>query len=113
MVLRSNRQWPGEELMTCAGSRWIWLADGCVLTLLSLAASTMASAQTADLQVGAMYECPNAVTFKVFSCAGPGNADPCDVEASIRGQPPQRGQSTRQQVMMLLQLCHLQTPAEA
>jgi hypothetical protein len=49
-----------------------------------------------------MYECPNAVTFKVFSCAGPGNADPCDVEASIRGQPPQRGQSTRQQVMMLL-----------
>jgi hypothetical protein len=99
--------------MTCAGSRWISLADGCVLTFLSLAASTMANAQTADLQLGAMYECPNAATFKVFSCAGSGSADPCDVEASVRGQPAQRGKSTRQQVMMLLQLCHLQTPAEA
>ncbi len=99
--------------MTCAGSRWISLAGICVLTLLSLAASTMSNAQTADLQVNAVYECPNAVSFKVFSCAGSGNGDACDVEASIRGQPSQRGKSTRQQVMMLLQLCHLQTPAEA
>jgi hypothetical protein len=98
--------------MTCADSRWIPLAGGCVLTVLSLAASTMSIAQTADLQLGAMYECPNAVSFKVFSCAGSGNADACDVEAAVRGQPSQRGKSTRQQVMTLLQLCHLQTPAE-
>jgi hypothetical protein len=73
----------------------------------------MSNAQTADLQLGAMYECPNAVSFKVFSCAGSGNADLCDLEASVRGQPSQRGKSPRQQVMGLLQLCHLQTAAEA
>ena len=99
--------------MTRAGSRWISLAAGCVLTCLSLAASTMSHAQTPDLQLGVMYQCPNAVTFKVFSCAGSGNADVCDVEASVGGQPSQRGKSTRQQVMMLVQLCHLQTSVEA
>ena len=99
--------------MTCAGSRWISLADGCVLTFLSLAASTMSYAQTADLQLDVLYQCPNAVTLKVFSCAGSGNADVCEVEAAVGEQPSQRGKAARQQVMMLLQLCHVQTPAEA
>jgi hypothetical protein len=99
--------------MTCTGSRWISLAYGCVLTFLSLAASTMSYAQTADVQLGVMYECPNAVHFKVFSCAGSGSADSCDVEAAVGGQPAQRGKVTRQQAMMVLQLCHVQTPAEA
>ena len=99
--------------MTRAGFRWIPRAYGWVLTLLSLAASTASYAQTADIQLGVMYECPNAVRFKVFSCAGSGNADPCDAEAAAGGQPAQRGKVTRQQAMMVLQLCHVQTPAEA
>ncbi len=81
--------------------------------LLSLTATTMTNAQTTDLQMGAVYECPGAVSFKVFSCSGSGNADPCEVESSVRGQPTQRGQAPRQQVMMLLPVCHLQTSAEA
>jgi hypothetical protein len=98
--------------MTCIGSRWSSLAGCCVFAFLGLAAS-MVSAQTADLRLGVMYQCPNNVSFKVFSCSGPGNADTCDVEAAVGGQPSQRGRSTRQQVMTLLQLCRLQTPAEA
>jgi hypothetical protein len=99
--------------MTRARSRSISLADGCVLVFLSLAASTVCYAQTADVRLGVLYECPNAMHFKVFSCAGSGNADPCDVEAAVGGQPAQRGKVTRQQAMMVIQLCHVQTPAEA
>jgi hypothetical protein len=102
-------------LVTYACSRWILLAIRFVLVFLVLLASTMSNAQTQtpEIQLGATYECPNAISFKVFSCAGPANTDLCDVEATVRGQPPQRGKSTRQQVMMLVPLCHLQTPAEA
>jgi hypothetical protein len=106
-------QQEGRLLMTRYRSRWISLANGSVLVILSLAASTVAFAQTADLQLGTMYACPGDVTFKVFSCAGAGNADSCEVESSVRGQPPQRGKAPRQQVMVLLPVCHLQTPAEA
>lgn len=97
--------------MAQARCRCISLAS--VWVFLSLAASTPSDAQTTDLQLGAVYECPGDASFKVFSCSGSGNADLCDVEASVRGQPPQRGQSTRQQVMTLLPVCRLQTPAPA
>jgi len=95
--------------MTNAGVHGISLAGGCLL----LAAGALSNAQAPELQLGAMYQCPNAVTFKVFSCAGSGNGDACDVEAAVGGQPGQRGNATRQQVAMLLQLCHVQTAAEA
>ena len=101
--------------MTYACPRWISLAMRSVLVFLSLVASTMsyAQTQTPEIQLGATYECPGAISFKVFSCAGPANTDLCDVEATVRGQTPQRGKSTRQQVMTLVPMCHLQTPAEA
>lgn len=81
--------------------------------LLCLAASTTSSAQTADLQMGVVYECPGSVTFKVFSCAGPGATDQCDVEVAVPGQPSQRGPSARQQVMTLVPMCRLQTAGQA
>jgi len=71
------------------------------------------SAQTPALQIGVLYVCGPNAGFKVISCAGPGNADVCDVESQIPGQPSQRGKSPRQQVMALASICHVQTPAEA
>src|SRR5258706_5770133 len=65
------------------------------------------------LQLGTLYQCPGAQSFKVISCAGSGNADLCDVQSYNRGQPNVRGKSTHQQVMALVPLCHVQTPAEA
>ncbi len=89
------------------------LANGSLLVFLGLAASMVAHAQTAELQLGAMYECPGDVSFRVFSCAGSGNGDPCEVESSVRGQPPQRGKAPRQQIMTLLPVCRAQTSAGA
>jgi hypothetical protein len=70
-------------------------------------------AQTPSLRLGAVYQCPAARSFKVFSCSGSANADLCDVQSYNRGQPDVRGKSTHQQVMAMLSLCHLQTPQEA
>jgi hypothetical protein len=84
-----------------------------VLVLVGLAASAASKAQTADLQVGVMYECPGNITFKVHSCAGPGAADQCDVEVAVPGQSAQRGPSARQQVMTLVPMCRVQAAAEA
>jgi hypothetical protein len=97
--------------MTQARARCIYRSHGLVL-LLSLAASA-ATAQTADVQMDVVYECPGSVTFRVFSCAGPGAADQCDVEVGVPGQPAQRGPSTRQQIMTLVPLCRPQTAGQA
>jgi hypothetical protein len=70
-------------------------------------------AQTSALQLGAVYECPAAQSFKVLSCSGSANADLCDVQSYNRGQPNPRGKSSHQQVMALLPLCHLRTSQEA
>ena len=71
-------------------------------------------AQTADLKMGVVYECPAVqATMEVFSCKGPAASDSCDVQTAPQGRPAMRGRSTRQQVMALLRICHLQTPAEA
>lgn len=70
-------------------------------------------AQTPALQIGATYQCATSQSFKVFSCTGPGNADTCDVQTYLNGQPTQRARSTRQLVMALLPVCHPQTPQEA
>ena len=99
--------------MTLTRRLGISLGRRSVAAVLGLAASALSSAQTADLQLGAVYECPGALSFKVFSCSGPGNADPCDVQSAVRGQPSQRDRSPRQQIMMLLPVCHVQTAAEA
>ena len=71
-------------------------------------------AQTTDLKMGVVYACPAVqATMQVYSCAGPGPSDWCDVQTAPAGRPAMRGKSTRQQVMAVLGICHLQTPAEA
>jgi len=71
-------------------------------------------AQTADLKMGVVYQCPAVqATMQVFSCTGPAATDSCDVQTAPQGRPAMRGKSPRQQVMALLRICHLQTPAEA
>jgi hypothetical protein len=71
-------------------------------------------AQTADLKMGVIYQCPAVqATMEVFSCTGPAAGDSCDVQTAPQGRPAMRGRSTRPQVMALLGICHLQTPAEA
>jgi hypothetical protein len=71
-------------------------------------------AQTPALQMGTVYECPAVqATMQVYSCAGPAAGDWCDVQTTPHGRPAMRGKSTRQQVMTLLRICHVQTPAEA
>ena len=99
--------------MTRVPSRCTASLDGIVLMLVGLAAATASNAQTADLQVGVMYECPGNVTFKVHSCAGPGAADQCDIEVAVPGQSAQRGPSARQQVMTLVPMCRVQGAAQA
>jgi hypothetical protein len=76
----------------------------------SLLATTV-GAQT--FQLNAVYQCPADQSFRVFSCAGNAPADACDVQSYSNGQPNMRGQSQRQQVVAMMSLCHLQTPAEA
>jgi hypothetical protein len=71
-------------------------------------------AQTADLKMGVVYECPAVqATMEVFSCTGPAASDSCDVQTAPQGRPAMRRKSTRPQVMALLRICHLQTPGEA
>jgi hypothetical protein len=91
----------------------ISLASGTVLALLCVVVTTPSNAQTSELQMNTMYECPGSITFKVFSCAGPGAADQCDVEVGVPGQPSQRGPSTRQQVMTLVPMCRAQIAGQA
>jgi hypothetical protein len=71
-------------------------------------------AQTADLKMDVVYQCPAVqATMQVFSCTGPAATDSCDVQTAPQGRPAMRGKSPRQQVIALLRICHLQTPAEA
>jgi hypothetical protein len=52
-----------------------------------------------------VYECPGGNSFKVFSCTGTGAADACEVQSYFNGQPRERGQAPRQQVMVLVPVC--------
>jgi len=71
-------------------------------------------AQTADLKMGVVYQCPAVkATMQVFSCTGASARDTCDLQTAPQGRPPVRGRSTRPQVMALLSICHVQTPEEA
>ena len=74
-----------------------------------------ALAQTPQpFQFNVAYECPAVQSsIKIYSCAGPGAGDWCDVQTFSKAHPSGRGKSTRQQVMGLLTMCHLQTKAEA
>jgi hypothetical protein len=67
------------------------------------------------IQPGATYECPVVrARIKIFSCAGSGDADLCDVQTYFLGNPQSsRGKSSRQQVNSLLRFCHRQTADEA
>lgn len=83
-------------------------------TLLFVAPMASALAQTTDLKMGVVYACPAVqATLQVYSCAGPGPADMCDVQTAPSGRPVMRGKSTRQQVMAMLSICHPQAPGEA
>jgi hypothetical protein len=71
-------------------------------------------AQTAELKMGVVYQCPAVqATMEVYSCTGTAASDTCDVQTAPQGRPAMRGKSTHQQVMALLTLCHLQTPDDA
>src|SRR5215469_4075599 len=65
-------------------------------------------AQTADLKMGVVYQCPALqATMEVFSCTGTRPGDTCDVQTTPQGRPSMRGKSTRLQVMTLFALCQL------
>jgi hypothetical protein len=84
-----------------------------IAAVLSLSAAATLGAQT-PLQMNVMYACPALqAALKVYSCTGPGAGDSCDVETFSPGRPGARGKSTRQQVMTVLGVCHVQTAAEA
>lgn len=86
----------------------------CAAGILFLGAAATLSAQTQGLQMNVMYACPALQSaLKVYSCAGPAAGDSCDVETFSTVRAGARGKSTRQQVMTLLSLCHVQTAAEA
>ena len=64
-------------------------------------------AQTPALEMSHIYQCPGGQAFEVFSCAGPGATDACDVQTFQQGQALPRGKAPRQQVMLLFQICQL------
>lgn len=72
-----------------------------------------ALAQTTTLEMNVIYVCPAIqASLKVYSCEGPAANNWCDVQTASPGRASQRGKSTRQQVMGLLQLCRRPTAAE-
>jgi hypothetical protein len=83
------------------------------IVLLVAALPATIFAQSPDLKLGVLYTCPAGQRFKVYSCAGTAATATCDAQAFNGAQAGQRGPAPRGQVMALLQLCHLQTPAEA
>ncbi len=84
-----------------------------VAVILGSALGAVLTAQTAPLQFGVLYSCPAGQRFKVYSCSGPDANATCDTQAFNGAQPGQRGPAPRGQVNTLLQICHVQTPAEA
>ena len=89
----------------------MWFVPGVMLALVP-AANLLAQSPT--LQFDTVYECPPVqARMTVYSCAGPAPGDSCDVRTEGGARPPMRGKSTRQQVMTLLPMCHVQTEAEA
>src|ERR1700761_2804614 len=72
-----------------------------------------ARAETSAFKLGTLCQCPAGKSFKVFSCSGSADADLCDVQSYDHGQPEMRGKSTHQQVIAVLSICHVQTPAES
>jgi hypothetical protein len=68
----------------------------CQLPVLAIP-STLAG-QSSGFQMGAVYQCPAAQSFKVLSCSGSKDADPCDVQSYSGGQPSQRGKAPYGQV---------------
>ena len=72
-----------------------------------------ALAQTTTIEMNVIYVCPAIqASLKVYSCEGPAANNWCDVQTASPGRGSQRGKSTRQQVMGLLQLCRRPTAAE-
>jgi hypothetical protein len=72
-------------------------------------ASGGAAAQ-ASFALNTLYYCPNNVTFRVSSCAGPADADYCGVQMYLQGQAMPAGRSTRAQIMTLVPRCSTQGP---
>lgn len=85
-----------------------------VVLSVSLLSLPSLRAQTPTVQFNAVYECPAVhARMKVYSCAGAGPNDLCDLETFPAGRPPMRGKAPRQQVMALVAVCHVQTADEA
>src|SRR5690242_8608436 len=99
------RLFPGNLPKKPCGRRIAWLAV--------IAVPSTLMAQAPGFQLGAMYQCPAAQSFKVFSCSGSKDADPCDVQSYNGGQPSQRGKAPYAQVAAMARLCHLQSAGEA
>jgi len=84
------------------------------LNSLALTIPIAVFAQTAELKIGVVYQCPAVqATMEVFSCTGAAASDSCDVQTAPQGRPAMRGRSTRPQVMALLSICHVQAPGES
>ncbi len=84
-----------------------------ILKSLALTIPVAMFGQTTELKMGVVYQCPAVqATMEVFSCTGTAASDSCDVQTAPQGRPAMRGRSTRPQVMALLSICRLPTPAE-
>jgi hypothetical protein len=82
--------------------------------MLALFPAASLLAQSPTLQFDTVYECPAVqARMTVYSCAGSAPGDSCDLRTEPSNRPPMRGRAPRQQVMTLLQMCHVQTEAEA
>lgn len=89
--------------------RSVSVASKIAPLLAGLAAGALAQAQSPELQFNVLYQCAGGQGFKVFSCTGRNDADLCEVQSYVNGQPAQRGASPRQQVMLLAGVCPAQS----
>ena len=74
------------------------------------------AAGTPTFTLGTVYQCANGQSFVVLACAGPADADACDVQSFQGGKAFMRGKSSRAQVLALVPRCAAQgagSPAAA
>jgi hypothetical protein len=92
-----------------AHCRWASFTRNSGAALATLAATLPCLAQAPEIQFDTLYDCAGGNSFKVFSCTGTTNADACEVQSYANGQPRERGQAPRLQVMMLVPMCRAQS----
>jgi hypothetical protein len=81
--------------------------------LLGMGVPALLGAQGAALRYNVLYACPDPLRLMVLSCTGEDPSATCEMQGYNLKQPTRRRPVPRTQVNAMLQMCHVQTRAEA